>query len=869
MATGHNPKVYTKDTLAKIIIFSRSRNKDFRIRHKAFPGGAFLCKNFTTVTRIFTLLIAALTAFNVGYAQTPLLIEVSANNAGELPEEKETGTVQGHIQTIDNQPAAYVTVTLKEVNRSTITDENGGYTLRKIKPGQYTLLVTMAGLQEKEQAITVKKNEVSEVNFALSENRKQLEEVVVTNRKHLNDQPVSIGKIAIDPMDLPQSLSVIGQGLIREQQALRLGDVIRNVNGVYITTTRGNVQESFGARGYSLGNTNLFKNGFRVNSGVMPEMSSLEKVEILKGSGAILYGQVAPGGIVNMVTKQPKFTLGGEVSMRIGSYDLYKPAIDIYGPISSSIAYRINGTYESAGSFRDQVSSDRYYVNPSLLFKLGKRTELVAEGDYLYHNFTPDFGIGTLDGKKIPDVPRSRFLGTPWQYSKTRQTTTTLTVRHQLAENWKINSSFSYQYYKRDYYSIERIQADSNGEWVRPLGKILTDEKFYAGQVNLIGKFNTAQLEHNLLTGIDADRTITSNNDFSFPAVSGLAAGSYDKINILDPGKYVWRTDMPDATAIRERVAPVNRFGAFVQDLIKLSSKFNVLAGVRFAYVETQGIDSTNLTNGVRTKGSNRYDNAISPRLGLVYKPFYTTSFFVSYSNSFNTNTGQDLDGKAIKPSLIDQYELGVKNQFLDGMLSANVTLYRIKNNNLAQTAPYLLNGTPNNNTNIKILSGETTSDGVEVDFAASPLKGLNITAGYSYNYMRYTKTDTTVGSFKTGERLVNNPAHTANGSIFYTFGSGRLEGLKVGTTIVYLGDRFAGWNTDVTKTNPVTYRSRIFEVDGYTTIDVTAGYTFKKISVLAKVSNLTNTYNYSVHENYSVNPIAPAQFSATLSYKL
>jgi iron complex outermembrane recepter protein len=828
---------------------------------------AFLLQKINAVSKSYTLLLIALVSFQIGYSQT---VSLSASTAPvtETPEDKETGSIQGRVVTNDNMPAEHVTVTLKEINRNTLTNQQGVYTFKHIKPGQYTLLVTMAGLQSREQSVTVKAQATTETDFTLSENHKQLEEVVVTNHKSLNDQPVNIGKIAIDPMDLPQSLSVVGQGLIREQQALRLSDVIRNVNGVYMTTTRGNVQESFGARGYSLGNTNLFKNGFRVNSGVMPEMSSLEKVEVLKGSAAILYGQVAPGGIVNMVTKQPRFNRGGEVSMRIGSYDLYKPAFDLYGPISSAIAYRVNGTYEKAGSFRSQVQSERYYINPSLLFKVGKRTELLAEGDFLYHDFTPDFGIGTLDGKQIPNVPRSSFFGTSWQYSKTKQTTTTLTLRHQLADNWKLNTSLSYQFYKRDYYSVERVQADASGEWVRPLGRVLTDEKFYAGQVNLTGKFHTAQLEHNLLAGVDADRSITYNNDFTFPAVSGLPAGSYDKINLLDAGKYSMRTDIPEATAIRERVAPINRFGAYVQDLIKLSPKFNVLAGIRWAYVETQGIDSTNLTNGLKTTGSNRYDKAFSPRFGLVYKPFNTTSFFASYSNSFNVNSGQDLDGKTLKPSLIDQYELGVKNQFLNGLFSANVTVYRIKNNNLAQTAPYLLNGTPNNNSNIKLLSGETTSDGVEVDLAASPLQGLNITAGYSYNYMRYTRTDTTVGSFKTGERLVNNPAHTANGSIFYTFGKGRFEGLKIGATIVYIGDRFAGWNTDVTKTNPVTYRDRLFEVGGYTTVDLTAGYTFRKISLLAKVSNITNTYNYTVHENYSVNPIPPAQVSATISYR-
>lgn len=785
-------------------------------------------------------------------------------------EDAETGSIQGKITTTDNEPAAYVTVNLKEINRFTATDERGFFLIRNIKPGNYTLQVSMTGLQPQEKQVSVKAKEIISIDFSLAENQKQLEEVIITSRKTLNQTPVSIGKIAINPMDLPQSIAAIGQGVIKEQQAQRLSDVIKNVNGVYVTTTRGNVQESFGARGYGFGSSNLFKNGSRINSGAMPEMSSLERVEVLKGSSAILFGQVAPGGIVNMVTKQPKFQRGGEISMRVGSYDLYKPAIDFYGPVSSSIAYRINGTYESAGSFRDKVSSERYYANPSLLFKLGTRTELIVEGDYLKHDFTPDFGIGTLDGKIIPNVPRSSFMGTDWQYSKTQQTTATATVNHQLNDDWKLNSSLSYQLYKRDYYGVERIQAAANGDWTRPLGRILTDENYYIGQVNLIGKFNTSSIEHSLLTGADADHYLTTNNDFTFPAVSGLPAGSYDKINILEPGKYVQRTDIPVATRIRKREAPVNRFGVYAQDLIKLSSKFNLLAGIRWSYVETKGIDSTNVLTNAKTTGKSRYDEAFSPRVGLVYKPFKTTSIFASYSNSFNTNTGQDIDGNTLKPSIIDQFELGVKNELLNGALSANVTAYRIKNNNLAQTAPYLKDGTTqNNNANIKMLSGETTSDGVEVDLAAHPVKGLDISAGYSYNYMRYTKTDTTVGSFVEGERLVNNPAHTANGSIFYTVNRGKLSGFKAGVTVLYIGDRFGGWNTDyVLSNNKLQQRSRIFAVDGFTTVDVTAGYTYKKISLLAKVSNLTDTLNYYVHENYSINPIPPTQFLATVAYK-
>lgn len=778
------------------------------------------------------------------------------------------GTISGQVKTTDGEPAPFVTITVKETGKTALTNEAGTFILKNLKEGTYTLEVSMVGLTPQQTTVEVKKNSPVLIVVTLVESAGQLSEVIVTSGRTLNRRPVSIGKIDIHPMDLPQSIAVVGQGLIREQQAQRLSDIVKNVNGVYVTTTRGAVQESFGARGYAFGSSNLFKNGARINSGVMPEVSSLERVEVLKGSAAILFGQVAPGGILNLVTKEPKFNSGGEVSFRAGSYDLYKPAFDVYGPLSSSIAYRVNGTYESAGSFRDNVSSNRYYINPSLLFKLGAKTELVAEGDYLYHRFTPDFGIGTLGGTEIAEVSRNRFLGTPWQYNKTKQSTATATLKHQFNESWKLNASVSYQLYKRDYFAVERVQADAIGDWKRTLGKILAREDYYTGQVNINGKFNSGSVEHNLLAGIDADRYLTTNRDFSFPAVAGLPANGYDSINILNPGKYSWRTDVPVATTIRKRVAPVSRFGVYAQDLIKLSSKFNVLAGLRWSYVETKGIDSTNLLTGAKAKGANRYDQAISPRLGLVYKPSNSTSFFVSYSNSFVVNTGSDIEGKAVKPSLIDQYEAGVKNELLNGMFSANVTLYRIHNNNLAQTAPFKKDGTINTDVSIKQLTGETISDGIEVDLAAHPLSGLDIMAGYSYNYMRYTKTDTTIGSFKEGERLVNNPAHTANGSVFYTISNGLLKGLRTGVTVVYTGDRFGGWNTDVLSVNPVKYRTRLIPVDGFTTVDISLGYTYKKLSLMGKVSNLTNTLNYYVHENYSINPIPPTQFVATASYK-
>ena len=216
-------------------------------------------------------------------------------------------------------------------------------------------------------------------------------------------------------------------------------------------------------------------------------------------------------------------------------------------------------------------------------------------------------------------------------------------------------------------------------------------------------------------------------------------------------------------------------------------------------------------------------------------------SVFASYSNSFTPNTGTTVDLQPIKPSIIDQYEAGIKKDFWKGVLSTNITMYQITNSNLAQTAEFKADGSINTDTTIKTLSGETKSKGVEVDITARPIQGLSIIAGYSYNDMRYTKTSGLNGSFIEGDRLVRTPANTANLSFFYTMPSGILKGFAFGAIGNYIGDRLGGWNDQ---------------------------YNWKKFSILCKLSNITNELNYTVHENYSINPIAPRQLMTSLKYK-
>ncbi|RAJ81932.1 iron complex outermembrane receptor protein [Chitinophaga dinghuensis] len=783
----------------------------------------------------------------------------------------QTGAIKGTITSSDGQPAPYVTIGLKDTRKGTLTNEDGTFHLKNIKQGHYTLIISYTGTKTLYKEVDVVAEKTVEFNGSLEASASQLNEVVVDGKRGntINKRQVNIGKLPIANMDLPQAVTVVGHKVIEEQQAQRLSDVVKNVNGIYMASTRAGTQESFNSRGYQFSSTNTFKNGARINPGAMPEMSSLERVEVLKGSAAILYGNVAPGAVMNMVTKQPKFNWGGEVNLRAGSFGLFKPAFDVYGPLSQNVAFRVNGTFETADSYRDQVHSKRYYVNPSFLFKLGKRTELLVQGDYLKHDFTPDFGIGSIADTAIIKVPRNTFYGAPWQYAHTQQTTASANLRHQISNNWNLSALVSYSKYQRDYFAIERIQAKADSTWERPLGRNANNEDYYSAQVDFTGKVKTGRIEHTILAGADADRYYSGNYNSYGISTQYKTSGStvyYDKINVYNPNAFPRATYIPTDTLKAVTVSPINRVGIYVQDLISISEKVKVLAGVRFSYLQTESPVTYNFINGSKTTTRGRYDNAFSPKLGIVYKPRPNTALFASYTSSFTPNTGNDIYGNPLPASIIEQVEAGVKNDFFDGLLSVNVTAYRIKNNNYAQTAPFDSTGKQNNNSAFKALIGGTLSQGVELDIAGHPIKGMDVIAGYSYNNMTIDNAPANNGSVK-GERLVGNPNHTANASIFYTIQESKLKGLKFGAGFYYIGQRYAGWNNTTDSKGQIA-ANRLISVPGFSTLDISAGYTIKKISVMAKVSNLTNTYNYYVHENYSINPIPPTQFVGTVSYR-
>nr|WP_294775254.1 TonB-dependent siderophore receptor [uncultured Flavobacterium sp.] len=698
-----------------------------------------------------------------------------------------------------------------------------------------------------------------------------LQEVVIISQQQKT--VVKGGKANIKPLDLPQASMVIGKETIKQQQILRLSDAVKNANGIYVSgasNASGNNQEELGSRGFTFSGANTFKNGVRINGSIIPETASLESIEILKGSSALLYGNVAPGGILNLVTKKPRFDHGGELSIRTTEYNFFKPTVDVYGAVNNSntVAYRFISSYEQGNSFRDKVQTQRIYFNPSFLFDISAKTNIIVEADYIKDNRTPDFGLAAID-YKVVELPINSFLGFDWGKFDSEQIGFTSTINHDLSKNWQLKGIFSYQGFSTNLLSSLRPNAGindpnnpnnnlvrANGDWTRGVQKTDTEQDYSLVEIDLNGKFNTGKIKHTLLIGADADQSNTTTLAFK-------NINYYDKINIYNPSVILEKNSIyanatiPTMDKNTNALANIKRAGVYFQDLIEVSQKVKVLAGLRYSYLESTTNTLTFATNANAETTTN--DNIISPKLGVVFQPTKTNSIFASYSDSFVLNTGTDRNLNALPHSTINQYEVGVKNEFFKGHLIANLTTYLIDYSNLAQTD--FSNG--NTNTNIKELAGAYQSKGVELDITGHH-KGLRLIAGYSFNETKYTKSNI----YNTGTYLRFTPKHTANASAFYTFENTKLKGFEIGLQSTYIGKILGGRLRPNNASTAAELARKPIPVDGFLQLDASVGYSIKNFSFRARLANLGNVVSYYVYDDNTVTPIAPRMLTTTVSYK-
>ena len=708
-------------------------------------------------------------------------------------------------------------------------------------------------------------------NDTVKKKAKAIEEVIII--KKINKGLVNAGKSPIKAMDLPQAVAIIDRTTIEQQQILRISDALRNTNGVYVSgasNASGNNQEEFGSRGFTFSGANTFKNGIRFNGSLIPESASLESIEIFKGSSALLYGNVAPGGILNLETKKPKFQQGGEISFRASEFDFYKPIIDIYGSLdkSQTAAYRFVTSYETGNSFRDNVSSERFYINPSFLFNLTKKTNLLVEADYLKDSRTPDFGLTTIDYKVVA-LPRSTFLNFDWATFDSKQESISATLNHQLNATWQVKGILSYQGFSTNLLSSLRPNSgnltpsapnnnlvQANGDWVRGVQKADTKQDYTFAEIDVTGNFNTGAIKHAILLGADADRSNTGTLNYA-------TINYFDKINIYNPSEVIVKNPIYNGATIpilNQNTfvdADIKRAGFYIQDFIEVTSKLKVLTGLRYSYLEST-TNTTTYSSGI-TSETKTNDNIISSKLGIVFQPTKTNSIFASYSDSFVLNTGTDKNFQALPHSTINQYEIGIKNELFKGRLNANITGYIINFGNLAQTD--FSNG--NINTNIKELAGSYTSKGIEIDISGN-FKNIRAMAGYSFNETKYTKSNI----YDKGTQLRFAPKNTANASLFYTFENSKLKGLEIGVQSVYIGKILGGRLRPNNASTPAELARKPISVDGFLQFDASVGFTTNTFSIRAKLSNIGNVTSYYVYDDNTVTPIAPRMISTTVTYK-
>jgi iron complex outermembrane recepter protein len=628
-----------------------------------------------------------------------------------------------------------------------------------------TVRVTAVG-EDKQPVVELFDSKEGLIFSAQSEQGEEDIELVVTGEQDGYAVPnASVGTRTDTPLrDIPQSIQVVPRQVIEDQEADNLDDILRNVNGG-------------GTRGFE---TSVFSDGVnRPGTSFNNEVNlgNIEQVEVLDGPASVLYGQGGPGGIVNLTTKQPLREPFYEIEGIVGNNDYYRSNLDLSGPLNQdrSILYRFNVNYENSGSFIDFVDNEELALFPVFKFQLGENTSLTLEGSYETRNSTTTDTIGlpalgTIEPNPLGEVPRSRFLGEPDNETSATAINFGYGLEHQFSQDWSLRNRFRASFLEFETTAIEggsSLEADNRTVSRSSFGTESYDDE-YTLQTDVVGEFQTGILQHDLLVGLELQQ-VNSTGLTSF--------GDAPPIDLFEP-EYLSSSEFDRVLAGLETSfgdeTTNNIIGLYVQDLLSIGEQVKILLGGRYDFVFSDFEDR--LTG----ESSENDTNAFSPRVGIVYQPVEPVSLYASWSRSFEPETGTDREGNPFVPIEGEQFEVGVKTEFLDGRLSANLSAYQITRQNDLQPDPI-------DPDRFQIQVGERRSRGIEFDVTGEPLPGLRLIAGYAYTDAEITEDITGLE----GNQVEDVPEHSANFWTVYEIQEGDLSGLGFGAGLFYRGDRF------------------------------------------------------------------------------
>ncbi|MPY75008.1 MAG: TonB-dependent siderophore receptor [Alphaproteobacteria bacterium] len=566
--------------------------------------------------------------------------------------------------------------------------------------------------------------------------------------------------------DIPQSIQVVPDQVIKDQQAVGIEDAVRNVSGVYRENTFGNTLDRFTLRGFT--QRDFLRDGYRDPTSGNRILSGVERVEVLKGPGSILYGRLEPGGVINIVSKRPQETAAYFGELQVGSFDFSRVQVDASGPVTEdkSLLFRFNGAYENSGTFREpsDVNTERVEIAPSLSWRPGKQTYVWLQASYQKSEVLFDRGLVAI-GSGVADIPNNRFLGEPGDFLFNEQYGFAGEIIHRFDETWRLRQGF-----RGNWFNSHDYRAEAAGNVNATTGVLnrrfsMNDNEGFSlmSQTDLLASFATGGVEHEMLAGVDLSRDETGGLNGSNPTLV--------PINIFSPVYGATPLEITDLA--RDDRNTTDGLGVYLQDQLTVRDDLKLLLGGRFDAVRYTGRD---FLDGETREQS---DSAWTPRVGAVYQPNQIVSLYASYSEGFSPVTSGNLaGGEAPKPTTSTQYEAGVKLDLFDGKLSSTLAAFHLTKQNVATADP--------NDPDFIVQTGEVRSQGFEFDVSGQVLPGWDVIGSYAFIDAEVTEDNT----IPVGNRPASVPKHGASLWSVYRLQSSALQGLGFGAGLYYVGRR-------------------------------------------------------------------------------
>lgn len=705
--------------------------------------------------------------------------------------------------------------------------------------------------------------------FAQTPNEEQSNNatIVVTGQRqaYVGDFPVQ---------DIPQNIQSLTGSVLRDIGITRLDNALDLVSGVSHMNNYGGLWDAYSFRGFA-GDANNVPSGFLVNgfaargfSGPR-DASSVERIDVLKGPTSALFGRGEPGGTVNIVTRKPEFTQKGSIQLQGGSWNNYRADVDFTTPLNDSVAFRINGAYEDADSYRDYVHSKKIFITPSMLWKLSDKTSISYEMEFASQKIAFDRGIPIFNND-FSRIPPSRYLGEPGDRPIKLDTLGhQLQLQHDFSDTWSLLVGAAYRTtHLVGVQEVAELVAGRQPFLVGPTaGTLLSRQRRFTdakteniiGRAEITGRFNIAGLANTLVVGVDYDYFKFENFQVRSRPASGAAAvdftnpaniAAYNAINVFNPVYGAYAAPNPYSNFVYDRLEKDFAWGSYFYDQIDLTSWLKIRAGGR--YDEFRQHYSTFTVNGAPNTPVFQNVSKFSPQGGIVIQPMEALSFYGSYGKGFRPNNGADVRNNTFKPETSESYEVGAKFLSANKKISATLAFYTMSKTNILTSDPA--------NAGFVIAVGGARSKGIEFDVNAKLPYGFNLIGSYAYTDAYWTANFNDIDfaqPIRAGDPLIGVSKHSGNILLTKDFMIGGTRKATIGGGVQYIDKRLGE-----TAANYYLPSATLTRVIG--SVDLT-----DNLRLSGNIDNLFNVRwfanSYSALWTY---PGAPRSFSVRANYK-